>query len=87
VSVPDRDRRLVLARGILVANFRPGGAGKDGGGGLRYEMQMVKAHHRPGSRALHDAATSLGRDIGRLRSQDGHDDGDYAEGRNSSSLR
>ena len=95
VSVPDhRDRHLVLARGILVANFRPGGAAGSwssvkrdgdgggggggrggGGGGLRYEMQMVKAHHHPGSRALHDAAMSLGRDIDRLRSQeDGYDD-------------
>jgi len=90
VSVPDRDARLVLARGILVVSFRPG-SGKDdgggGGGGLRYEMQMVKAHHHPGSRALYDAAMSLGRDIDRLRSQDGHDydDDDDAEGRSSSS--
>jgi hypothetical protein len=96
VSVPDEYRRLVLARGILVARFSPGrggrpssgggrtttteegggGGGRDDGCGLRYEMQMVKAHHHPGSRALYDVASSLGRDIDRLRLQDGDGGGD-----------
>jgi hypothetical protein len=82
VSVPDEYRRLVLVRGILVARFRPGRGGMttttamEDGCGLRYEMQMVKAHHHSGSRALYDVASSLGRDIERLRMQDGDGDDD-----------
>lgn len=57
ISVPVESRRLVLARAILIANFRPGKKKP-----LRYEMKMIKAHHFPRSFALYKAAVSLARD-------------------------
>ena len=58
ISVPVDNRRLVLARAILIANFRPGRRK----GQLQYAMQFVKAHHFPLSKTLRDAAISLAKD-------------------------
>jgi len=68
ISVPDENRRLVLARAILIANFRPGKKGQ-----LQYAMQLVKAHHFPASRTLRDAAISLAKDQESLLLQSGHE--------------
>ena len=57
ISIPFESRRLVLARAIMIANFRPGRKKQ-----LRYDMKMVKEHHNPSSKTLRDAALSLAND-------------------------
>lgn len=69
ISVPIEDRRLVLARAILIANFQPGKKSR-----LQYEMQLVKAHHFPLSETLYDASISLAQDEENLLFQNSHED-------------
>lgn len=66
IVVPDENRRLVLARAILIANFQPHMKKKRQ---LQYAMQLVKAHHFPHSKTLRDAAISLAKDQDNLQYQ------------------
>ena len=59
IVIPNEDRRLVLARAILVATFIPG---EEFSRKLQYDMKMVKCHHFPTSRTLREAAISIARD-------------------------
>jgi len=59
IVIPNEDRRLVLARAILVATFIPG---NEVSRKLQYDMKMVKCHHFPTSRTLRDAAISIATD-------------------------
>jgi len=59
IVIPNEDRRLVLARAILVATFIPG---EEFSRKLQYDMKMVKCHHFPTSRTLRDAAISIATD-------------------------
>lgn len=73
ISVPVEDRRLVLARAILVANFQPGEKKKRQQ--LVYDMKLVKAHHFPQSRTLRNASISLAKDQENLlRQNNSHDE-------------
>ena len=60
IVIPNEDRRLVLARAILVATFIP--REQESNRKLQYDMKMVKCHHFPTSRTLRDAAISIARD-------------------------
>ena len=60
IVIPDEDRRLVLARAILIGTFIPGE--KESSRKLQYEMKMVKCHHFPTSRTIREAAISIARD-------------------------
>ena len=60
IVIPDEDRRLVLARAILVATFIPGE--EESSRKLQYDMKMVKCHHFPTSRTIREAAISIARD-------------------------
>jgi len=60
IVIPDEDRRLVLARAILVATFIPGE--QESSRKLQYDMKMVKCHHFPTSRTIREAAISIARD-------------------------
>lgn len=73
IVVPDENRRLVLARAILIANFQPHTKKKRQ---LQYAMQLVKAHHFPHSKTLRDAAISLAKDQDNLlyQSQSCHEE-------------
>ena len=68
ISVPDVNRRLVLARAIMTASFRPGARRRQ----LQYVMQMIKAHHYHDSLAIRNAAISLAKDQENLLFQSGH---------------
>ena len=60
IVIPNEDRRLVLARAILVATFLPGE--QESRKKLQYDMKMVKCHHFPTSRTIREAAISIARD-------------------------
>mmetsp|Transcript_29119 Transcript_29119/g.61490 ORF Transcript_29119/g.61490 Transcript_29119/m.61490 type:complete len:345 (-) Transcript_29119:65-1099(-) len=82
ISVPVDDQRLVLARAILIAHFRPGRRRKNNQ--LHYAMQFVKAHHFPLSKALRDASVSLAKDQENLLSQSSSPTGSSSSSSSSS---
>lgn len=69
ISVPFENRRLVLARAVMVVNFFPGRKKQ-----LQYDMQLVKATYLPLSKPIRDAAISLAKDEENLCLQSSDED-------------